>query len=430
MASRFLVDIEPLRRFPQYRRLWFGYALRQFGAQLTTVTVVFQIYTITHSNLAVGLISAAQVGPGIIAPLFGGAIADAIDRRKVLMFTAIAIGCSTTLLAVNAIGNHPALWVLYVMSAFTWGMNGIDGPTRQAAQMTLVDRESIVAANALRQLLSQTSSVAGPSIAGLLIAVFYSAHSAHNHLDVVYWIDVATTLWALQTVFRLQPLPPQGGGRKFGFASIAEGFTFLKGRRVIQACFITDINATLLGLPTALFPYMAYHHFHGGSKTYGLLMSAPGLGAFSGSIVSGWTARVKYQGRAVMVAVAIWGVAIALFGIVSSLVLAIALLAVAGVADVASATLRNSIIQTETPDALRGRLSSLQSASVQTGKLGNAEAGLVAALSTPQISIISGGLGCILGVAIIAKLIPSYANYQLKNARAEETTMGGTKPPG
>jgi MFS family permease len=431
VATRFLVDIGPLRRFPQYRRLWFGYALRQFGAQLTTVTVIFQIYTITHSTLAVGLVSVAQVVPGIISPLFGGAIADAFDRRKVLLFTATAIGLSTTVLAFNSIGNHPALWVLYVMSAFTQAMNGVDGPTRQAAQTTMVDRDSILAANALRQLLTQTSSVLGPSIAGLLIALFYSPRAGHNHIDFVYWIDVASTLWAFQAVFRLNPLPPKGGGRKFGFSSVFEGFQFLKGRRVIQACFISDINATLLGLPTSLFPFMAYTHFHGGSKTYGLLMAAPGLGAFFGSIVSGWTARVRYQGRAIMVCVAIWGTAIALFGVVSSLVLGIGLLAVAGIADVASATFRNAIVQTETPDALRGRLSSLQTMSVQTGKLGNAEAGLVASLSSTQISIVSGGIGCIVGIALISKLVPSFANYQLKNAHEENIASAeGAKQPG
>ncbi|HVB05565.1 MAG TPA: MFS transporter [Acidimicrobiales bacterium] len=411
MASRLFVDITPLRRFPQYRRLWFGYALRQFGAQLTTVTVVFQIYRITHSNLAVGLISAAQVGPGIIAPLFGGAIADAVDRRKLLMVTAILIGLSTTCLAVNCIGNHPALWVLYVMSAFTWGMNGIDGPTRQAVQMTLVDRDSIVSANALRQLLTQTSSVAGPALAGVLISVFI------RNLDIVYWIDVASALWALQVLFRLPPMQPVGGGRKFGFSSIGEGFAFLKGRRVIQACFITDINATLLGLPTALFPYMAYQHFHGGAKTYGLLMSAPGLGAFIGSLLSGWTSHVRFQGRAVMIAVCIWGFAIVGFGLAPWLIVGIGCLAIAGAADVGSATLRNSIIQTETPDALRGRLSSLQSASVQTGKLGNAEAGLVAALTNAKFSIVSGGLGCVVGVLLIAKFVPNFARYQLSETR-------------
>lgn len=408
MASRVFVDISPLRRFPQYRRLWVGYAIRQMGAQLTVTTVIYQVYLISHhSNLAVGLISAAQVGPGIVAPMIGGAIADAIDRRRLLMITAVLMAGSTTCLALNSIGNHPMLWVLYVMSAVTWGLNGIDGPTRQAVQMTLVDRDSIIAANALRQLLQQVATVVGPSLAGALIAVF-----AHN-IDLVYWIDVASTIAAFQAVARLQPLPPSSGGRKFGLSSIAEGFRFVASKRVIASCFLADINATLLGLPKSLFPAMAFNHFHGGARTYGLLASAPAFGAMLGAFLSGWVNHVRFQGRAVLVSITIWGIAIAIFGITPWLGLGLVMLAIAGWADVCSATLRNSIIQTEAPDELRGRVSSLQTVSVQTGQLGNAEAGLVAYLSNTEISIVSGGLGCVLGVGLIAKFVPSFWRYQL-----------------
>jgi MFS family permease len=329
-----------------------------------------------------------------------------MDRRKLLFITAVLIALTTTGLAVNCLSNHSSLLALYLCSAVTWGLNGIDTPTRTAVLVTLVDRDSYIPANVLRQSLNQITMVAGPAMAGVLIAVF-----SHD-IDIVYWIDVVSTLAALFFVLRLPPLPAVHG-TKFGLASVKEGFTFLRGRRVVQACFITDINATLLGLPTSLFPYMAAVHYHGGAMTFGLLTAAPGIGAVIGGLVSGWTVHVRYQGRAVLIAVVFWGFAIAGFGVVPWLWLGVILLAIAGWANAVSALMRNTSIQVETPDRLRGRLTGLQSISVQMGKLGNAEAGLVATLSSAQISIVSGGLGCVLGVIAVARFIPSYARYRL-----------------
>ena len=404
---KLFVDITPLRRFPDFRRLWLGYALRQLGAQLTVTTVIYQIYAITHSNLDVGLLSLAQLGPSIVAPILGGSLADAIDRRFVLLATAVLLALCTIGLALNTSGGHAKLWPLFVLSSASWGLAGIDGPTRSAVQITLVDRDSIVSANALRQLLQQLSLVAGPAIAGLLIAAL------HRHLAWVYWIDVISTVAALQAVLRLPPLPPAGGGRKFGLSSIMEGFQFLRGRQVIQACFIADLNATILGMPTALFPFMATQHFHGGAQTYGLLTAAPGAGAMLGSLLSGWTGTVKRQGLAVLIAIAVWGVALAGFGLTASLALALVLLGVAGWADMVSATFRNSIIQSAIPDRLRGRLSAIQTAVVQSGpRLGNTEAGVVAALSSAPIAVVTGGLGCVLGVVLLARFMPRFAQYR------------------
>jgi MFS family permease len=422
--SRLFVDLTPLRRFPQFRRLWVGYAIRQIGAQLTVTTVIYQVFALTHSNLDVGLIALVQLGPAIFAPIVGGAIADAVDRRKLLIATALLLAASTVGLALNAMSGRAALWPLFVCSAIIWGLAGVDGPTRTTVIMSLVDRDSFVGANILRQLLQQISLVVGPALAGLLIALF-----AH-HLAVVYWIDVASTLAALQAVIRLPPLLPHGGGRKFGLASIVEGLSFLKGRQEIQACFIADLNAMVLGMPTSLFPYMATEHFHGGSKAYGLLTAAPGIGAVLGGLVSGWAHRVRRQGLAVLVAITIWGLAIAGFGVAPWLGLGVALLVVAGWADVISATFRNTIVQVQTPDALRGRLSALQSAVVQGGpSLGNAEAGIVAALSSAPISVVSGGLGCVVGIALIAKLMPRFATFELPSADEDSETPGNPTLP-
>jgi MFS family permease len=417
-VSKHFVDISPLRRFPQYRRLWIGYAIRLLGAQLTVTAVTYQVFTTTHSNLDVGYISLAQLVPAIAAPMVGGAIADSMDRRKLLVITAVAMALSTVGLAVNSLGHHPKLWPLFVLSAIIQAFNGVDGPTRTAVQMTLVDRESFVAANVLRQMLSQISQVAGPAIAGVLIAIFAS------NIDWVYWIDVLSTVAALQAVIRLDPLPPQGGGRKFSLSSIGEGFAFLKGRQVIQACFLADLSATVLGLPVSLFPYMALVHFHGGARSYGLLMACPGIGALLGSLFSGWTTRISHQGRAVLIAVGVWGIALAGFGLVSSLAAGCVLVGIAGWADCVSAVMRNTIIQVEAPDKLRGRLSAISTSVVQGGpRLGNMEGSLVAAVSTAPIAIVSGGLGCVAAIMFIAKFMPKFSSYSLEEAMKEDKNL-------
>jgi MFS family permease len=409
--TRLFIDVGPLRRFPQFRRLWTGYLFRQLGAQLTATTVIYQVFIQTHSNIDVGLISIAQLGPAILAPIIGGAIADAIDRRRLLVVTAVLFAMSTTGLALNALGPRPALWPLYVCSAITWGLNGVDGPTRTAVTMSLVDRGSVVSANILRQVLGQTSNIAGPGLAGILIALF------HHHLATVYWIDAASTVAALQAVLRLPPLMPGGGGRKFSFGSIAEGFRFLRGRQAIQACFLADFIATVLGEPISLFPYMALVHFHGGPKAFGLLSASPAIGAGLGSLFSGWTGTVHRPGRWVLIAVAIWGAAIVGFGVAPWLWLGVCCVAIAGWADATSVLFRTTILQLDVPDRLRGRLSSIQSMVVQSGpKLGNAEGGLVAGLANAPIAIVSGGLGCLVGVALMAKFIPTFANYEIRSA--------------
>lgn len=417
--SRHLVDITPLRRFPQYRRLWLGYAVRLLGSQLTTTAVTYQVFIISHhSNLDVGFISLAQLAPAILAPMAGGAIADAMDRRKLLVITAICMAVCTVGLALNSLGHHPRLWPLFVLAAAIQAFNGIDAPTRTAVQMTLVDKDSFVSANVLRQMLGQISQVAGPAIAGVLIAVFAS------NIDWVYWIDVLSTLAAIQAVVRLPPLPPHGGGRKFSLASIVEGFTFLKGRQVIQACFFADLSATVLGLPVSLFPYMAIVHFHGNARTFGVLSACPGIGALLGSLFSGWTSRVVHQGQAVLISIAVWGFALAAFGVVPYFALGCVLVAVAGWADCVSATFRNTIIQVEAPDKLRGRLSSISTAVVQGGpRLGNVEGSLVAAVSSAPIAIVSGGLGCVAGVLLIARFMPKFARYSLSESMLEDKNI-------
>lgn len=403
-ALRVFADVRPLR-VPQFRRLWLGYIVAQTGSQLTVVAVAYQVFLLTHSSLDVGLVSLAQVVPAIVGPIVAGSLADALDRTRLLLGIQIILAFCSVGLAVNSLG-HPALWPLYVLPAAITGLGAADNPTRTAVMMNLVGREHFVSANVLRQSVQQVALVVGPAVGGVLLAV------AGPRL--VYWIDVASFSTSIAALISLPPLRPEGGGTKPGLRSIAEGFRFLRGRQAIQGCFIADLNATVLGMPTALFPALGLVAFHGGARAVGVLYAAPGIGALLGTVLSGWTGSIRRPGWAVVIAIVVWGVAITLFGLAPWLPLAVALLAVAGGADVISAIFRNSIIQLEAPDRLRGRLSSIQSAVVQTGpRLGNTEAGAVAALGTAQIAVVSGGLGCLAGIAIIGYSMPRFLRYRI-----------------
>lgn len=435
---RMLVDIEPIRAYPEFRRLWFGYAVSSIGTQMSVVAIAIEVYRITGSNLDVGLISLIQLIPAIIGSLLGGSIADAMDRRKLLVFSGGTMAIVATGLALNAQQHHPLLWLVYVLAAVNSAFQGVNGPTLTAVLLSIVDNDMMVKANALRQLSAQIASVLGPTLAGLVL--FAGVHT-------VFWVNAGTFAAAILAVLTVGSHSPVGGRTKFGLRSIGEGISFLKGRQAIQGCFIADMNAMVLGMPTALFPALALHHFHGGNGIVGILYAAPGFGALLASGMSGWTPRVRRPGRAVVIAVTVWGLGLTGFGLVSYFPLAVLFIAIAGGADVISAVFRSTIIQTQTPDRLRGRLSSLQQAVVTSGpRLGNGEAGIVAALTSTQFSVVSGGLGCVIGIAIIAKAMPKFVNYELSESRelldeaqieaeiAERATEGaaqdqGRRPP-
>ena len=418
--GRLLVDLGPLRQSQAFRRLWGGYLVTTLGSQLTVVAIPYQVFKLTHSSLDVGLVGLAQITPVLAGSLFGGSVADAVDRRRLLLVTQLSLAACSVGLALNSSGGHPALWPLYALSALGSGVASIDSPTRSAVLATLVGRPMFASANALWQLLFQVGQVAGPAIAGLLLGQVGIAS--------VYWIDAATFAVSLLAVASLPALRPPGGGTRFGLRSIAEGLRYLKGRPVLQGTFVVDLNAMVLGMPRALFPALALVRFHGGAATVGLLYAAPGAGALIGALLTGWVVMVRKQGWAVLIAVAVWGAAIAAFGLVPWLAVALVLLALAGAADVVSAVFRGTILQLEAPESLRGRLSSLHTAVVTGGpRLGDFEAGAVAAVSTPQISVVSGGLGCLVGVGIVASLMPRFARYDTTDTEGLGAPSTGVK---
>lgn len=399
-----VVDITPLRDSRQFRLLYFGQMVSFIGSQITVVAVPVQVYALTHSTLKVGLLGLVQLVPLLLCSLLGGSIADAFDRRKVLLVTQILLaGCSVGL-ALNASIGGQHLWLIYLLMAVSAAFTGIDAPTRTASVARMVTAEQFSAAAALQQSLMQMGFIVGPAIGGLLIAKV--------SLAAAFWVDVATFGAALVAVTLMEPLPPEHGGTKVGFASIGEGIHHLKGRRALQGTFVIDINAMVFGMPRAVFPELATRVFGGGAGAVGLLYAAPGAGALLGALSSGWVTRIRRQGMAVLIAVVVWGGAVALVGVSPWLWLALVLLAVAGAADVVSAVFRNTILQLSVPDRLRGRLSAIHLAVVQGGpRLGDAETGAATAVIGPRGAVVSGGLACILGVAVIARLMPSLAGW-------------------
>ena len=396
---RLLSDVTPLRESGQYRLLYAGELFAFLGSQLTVVAVPLQVYLLTRSSLAVGLVGLAQLGPLLVCSLLGGAVVDAVDRRVLLVWVQLARGALAVGLVANALRPQPMLWPLYALTAAGAGLQAVDAPARTAAIPALVRRELLPAAAALHQILMQVGLVAGPALAGLLVD--------QAGLAAAYAIEVATFAAASLLAVVLRPLPPGEGAARAGIASIREGLRFLRGRRALQGTFFIDLNAMVFGMPRALFPALGTGLFHGGPGTVGLLYAAPGAGALLGALTAGWVGGVRRQGRAVLVAVTVWGAAITVFGLVSWLPLAFALLAAAGAADVISAVFRNTILQLTVPDGLRGRLAAIHIGVVTGGpRLGDAEAGAVAAIAGPRVSVVSGGLACLAGVALIAWRLP------------------------
>ena len=403
---RVLMDVSPLRQSRDFRFIYFGQLVSVFGTQLTAVAVPFQVYRLTHSSFDVGLVSLAQLFPLLGFSLLGGSVIDAVDRRRLLILVEIVMAGSSAGLAVNA-DLGPQLWPLFVFPALSAGLTGIAVPTRNTMIPNLVTGDLIVAATALFQALIQLGAIVGPALGGLLLA--------GAGVRFVYWVDVATFIVSVLAASAMAPQPPTGIGPRPGLRSIVEGLSFLKGRPAIQGAYLIDINAMVFGMPRALFPALALNTFGGGARVLGLLYAAPGAGALVGALTTGWVVRIRRQGRAVITAVVVWGVAIAAFGVVRWLPAALVLLAVAGWADMISALFRNTIIQLSVPDRLRGRLLGVQMGVVQGGpRLGDMEAGSVATLSTNEISVVSGGVACIVGALVLAYRLPGFRRLVLR----------------
>jgi predicted MFS family arabinose efflux permease len=395
-----LADISPLRHSRSFRRLWFGLAVTSIGSQLTVVALAYQAYEMTHSTAIVGLVSLTSLLPTLVGSLGGGTLADAVDRRRLLILTQVLLAVSSATLATNAFLPQPRLWVLFVAAAATAGIQGIDWPTRLAIMPMILDPADLPSAYALQSVVTNVAMVAGPVLAGVLIATV--------GLGWVYLVDVISYGATLVAALLLPKLAPVGGGTAAGLSSVIEGLRYLRTQTLLAATFILDLNAMIFGMPKAVFPALGTGLFKGDATTVGLLYAAPGAGALLASIMSGWVRHISFQARALVVCMFVWGGAIAAFGVIPVLWIGLLLLAIAGASDVIGGVFRVAILQRSTPEQLQGRLGGLFFAAAVAGnRLGDAETGLAASAGGPQFAVWSGGLACIAGTALLAWRIPS-----------------------
>jgi MFS family permease len=401
---RLLVDWRPLKNSRNFALLISGQLFSLLGSSLTMVAVPYQVYQETHSSLWVGLASLFQLPFLIMGSLWGGAYGDRYDRRTLLIIGSVVAAASSAALALNAGLSHYDLALLLFLAALSAGAGGFSGPIRSAAIPTMLREDELISAYSLYQIVVNVSSVAGPSLAGVLLASV--------NLSSCYLIDAITFLiLALATVF-MSPMPV--AVREDAHAmltSIIEGFRYVRSHAVAQAVYLADLNANVFGLPRALFPAMALSVYHGGPRTLGLLYAAPGIGALVMAITAGWINQLRRRGRTVLIVITVWGLAMAALGIVHLLWFGVTVLAVAGAMDVVSTVLRSTILQLAITDQFRSRISSIQMAVVTGGpRLGDTESGVVAGLTSTEFSIVSGGLLCILGVAALAWRRPTFWN--------------------
>ena len=408
LLTRLAIDTRPLRQ-RDFRNLWIGQAVSTIGAMIGTVAVPYQVYQLSRSTLAVGMLGLAALLPLLVVPLVGGAIADAGDRRTVLLRTETGMAVVTALFLANALLPHPQLWALYVLEAAAVTVYSLGRPAMSSLTPRLVPEDQLAAASSVQSVYESFAAVAGPAAGGLLIAAVGIAGA--------FAIDLATYAASLVALAALPRIPPAADAERPSVRAIVDGFRFLKGRQALIGIFAVDTNAMIFGMPSALFPAYA-DHFGGGASTLGYLYAAPYAGALAGSLVSGWTTHLRRQGLAITVCASAWGAAIAGFGLVDALWPALALLAVAGGADFFSAVLRGTMLMTATPDHMRGRLSGIEFTQVAGApNLGNLEAGVVASLTSLRFAVVSGGVLCVVGCVATALALPGFLRYDSRARR-------------
>ncbi len=396
------VDLGPLRRHRDFRLLFIGRLVSFFGSMITFVAAPYQLYQLTHSTLAIGLVGLVELAGLLGFAFLGGAFADARDRRLMVLLSEVALMTASAALLVNSLLPHPAVWVLFAVAAAAAAAEAIQRPSLDAMLPRLVDPGEITSAGALSQLRGTVGMVAGPALAGLLVA--------SAGLPLTYGIDVATFGVSLVCLWLMRAVPPPVGAERPSLRRIGEGLRYARGRPDLIGTYLVDAVAMFFGMPLALFPAIA--EGLGGASVLGLLFAAPAAGSLLVAATSGWTARVHRHGAAIVVAAGLWGLAVVAFGFAGSLPVALACLALAGAADSVSGIFRQAIWNHTIPDSLRGRLAAIELVSYSGGpSLGNFEAGAVASVWSLRGSIVSGGVLCVLGCVACAVALPAFWGY-------------------
>ncbi|HEX3828778.1 MAG TPA: MFS transporter [Sporichthyaceae bacterium] len=404
---RAAIDVAPLRH-PAFRRLWAGNAIAFFGYQITAVAVAVQVFDVTGSSFWVGMLGAAGLVPLIVFGLWGGAVADAMDRRRLLLIGSVLLWSSTWLLFVQAATHLDNLGALLALVALQSAGFAVASSTRGAVVPRLLPPEMVASANTLSFTTSNVATLGGPLLAGVLIA--------RSSVTAAYAADAVLFTAALYAAARLPKLPSGQAGKAPGLRSVVEGLRFIATRPVLLLSFAVDIAAMVLAMPRALFPARA--QVLGGNSAVGWLFASLGIGAIVVGATSGWIGRVRRQGVALVVAIVVWGVAVAASGLSDRLWLTVALLAVGGAADLVSAVYRQTMLQTYAPDEMRGRMQGVFIVVVAGGpRLGDVRAGATAAVFGTQAAWVGGGLACAV-VVLAALAVPAFRDYNATTAHA------------
>ncbi len=400
-----LLDLTPLRG-REFRLLFLGQLVSFFGSMITFVALPFQMYDLTGSTLAVGALGLCEFVPILAVALVSGALADAFDRRLLVVFSELGSAVFMAALLGNALLDEPQAWVLFVCAAVLAGFYALLRPPLDSLVPRVVPREQLKAAMALEWVRGNVGMIAGPAIGGVLIAAF--------GVPLTYGIDLATFLISLGFLAMMRASPPPADADAPSLKSIAEGLRYAGSRPELLGTYLVDINAMLFGMPQALFPAIAAGY--GGAEVLGLMLAAPAVGSLLVALFSGWTKHVHRHGRAVALAACGWGLAIIAFGFADVLWLALACLAVAGGMDAVSGLFRSVIWNETIPDRLRGRLAGVEMISHTSGPtLGNFEAGVVASFAGVRTSIVSGGVMCVVGTGVILAFLPALWRYDARH---------------
>ncbi|NMM90438.1 MFS transporter [Rhodococcus sp. SRB_17] len=416
-----LADTTPLEN-PDYRRLWTAGIVTVIGAQLSVVAVPQQVYVITGSSGYVGLTGIFGLVPLIIFGLWGGALADVMDRRRLLMISSIGLGVTSVLFWIQAALNVNNVWLVLTLFAVQQAFFAVNQPTRAAIIPRLIPGAQLPAANSLNMTVVQFGAIAGPLLAGVLIPT--------AGLALLYLLDSIFLLVTLWAVWKLPSIPPTGTSKRAGFREVLSGFSYLATQKVLLASFVVDIIAMVFGMSRALFPEIAEETFGGppeGGFALGLLFAAMSAGAVLGGVFSGWLPRVQYQGKAILVCIVLWGLSMIGFGVAvyfaspSSSVIylwaAVAFLAFGGAVDMVSAAFRSTMLQQVATDDMRGRLQGVFIVVVAGGpRIGDVLHGGAAFLFGTGVAAAGGGVLVVVGVVVAAIAFPTFVRYKVGRA--------------
>ena len=425
-----MADTRPLRT-PEFRRLWTAGIVTLIGAQLTVVAVPAQIYELTRSSAYVGLTGVFGLVPLVVFGLYGGSLADVMDRRTLLRVTTVGLILSSGLFWVQALMGLHNVWLLLVLFSVQQAFFAVNQPTRSAVLPRILPAEELPAANSLNMTVMQFGAIAGPLIGGALLPVF-----GFSWLYLLDTLSLVATLWA---VIALPSLPPDGNAPKAGLRSVLDGLAYLRDHKILLMSFLVDIIAMLFGMPRALFPQIAHESFGGptdGGLVFALLFAAIPAGAVLGGVFSGWVSRTERQGYAVIVAIVVWGLGIVVFGLAvgfahgshatTLLIVALVALAVSGAADMASAAFRSTMLQTAASDDVRGRLQGVFTVVVAGGpRLADVAHGGAAAVVGTSAAAAGGGVLVVILVVAAALLVPAFVRYRVVQDAAKPLPVTG-----